>query len=99
MPAMTAPRRKANTTGARGYGWRHQQLREHWAPKVRAGLVDCARCARPILPGSAWDLGHTDDRTAYRGPEHAHCNRSAGGRNGAAATNGTPVPPKTSRRW
>ncbi|MFF3867365.1 hypothetical protein [Micromonospora sp. NPDC001898] len=89
---------KANTT-ARGYGHAHQKLREQWRPKVDAGLVDCAKCDQPINPGDPWDLGHTDDRTAYTGPECQHCNRSAGGRNGAAVTNGKRVELRHSRRW
>lgn len=73
------PRR---TTSQRGYGWAHQRVREQWAPKVAAGVVVCARCGKPISPGQRWDLGHTEDRRAWHGPEHASCNRSAGGKNG-----------------
>ena len=38
------------------------------------------RALRPLIqPGDDWDLGHIDgDKTRYRGPEHAGCNRSAG---------------------
>ena len=76
------------STTQRGYGADHQQLRKrYWAPKVRAGNIDCARCGQRIAPGQPWDLGHTDDRSAWTGPEHASCNRSAGGKNGAAAAN------------
>jgi hypothetical protein len=88
------------TTGDRGYGLTHKQVRASWAPKVDAGIVDCARCGEPIEPGRPWDLGHTDDRTAYTGPEHRSCNRRAGGTNGAMVTNamrGTAV--RTSREW
>lgn len=42
----------------------------------------CPRCGRPMLPGQALDLGHTDDRAAYSGIEHARCNRQAGARLG-----------------
>jgi hypothetical protein len=79
--------RRCGKTTARGYGAQHQQLRAEWAPLVDAGQVACARCGQPIEPGAPWDLGHTDDRTAWTGPEHATCNRAAGGRNGKAIIN------------
>ena len=92
---------KPGSTTARGYGHAHQQERQRWAPKVDAGLVDCARpeCRKPILPGQAWQLGHTDDRTAWSGPEHSYCNLAAGGRNGAAVTNGKRAALRHSRQW
>lgn len=64
----------------RGYGWSHQKLRAQWAPRVAAGGVSCARCHRPIEAGTPWQLGHTDDRKGYTGPEHSSCNLSAAGR-------------------
>jgi hypothetical protein len=61
----------------RGYGRRHYKLRKLWKPKVAAGVVECARCHRPILPGEPWDLGHVDgSKTVYSGPEHRRCNRA-----------------------
>lgn len=93
--------------GPRRYGHEHQQLRARWSPKVNRGLVDCARCRKPIEPGTAWDLGH-DDGGGWHGPEHAWCNRSAGGSNGALVTNAirravrrTRIrqPAHTSRAW
>lgn len=73
------------TRQQRGYGPEHVAERERWRPHVEAGLVDCRNpvClmpARRILPGQDWELGHTPDRSAYRGPEHQRCNRSEGGR-------------------
>jgi hypothetical protein len=67
------------TTAQRGYGSGHQQLRRDWNRIVQTGRAVCHRCNQPIAPDAAWDLGHNDDRTGYTGPEHAHCNRSAGG--------------------
>jgi hypothetical protein len=79
---------KPASTTARGYGWQHQKIRQQWAPLVAAGQVNCARCGRPIPPGTAWDLGHDDhDRSRYTGPEHMTCNRTAGARKGARITN------------
>ncbi|GLZ62863.1 hypothetical protein Misp05_64390 [Micromonospora sp. NBRC 107095] len=64
----------------RGYDKAHERERARWRPNVERGEVDCAAptCVmgtRRIMPGQAWDLGHTDDRTTWRGPEHAPCNR------------------------
>ena len=78
----------------RGYGAAHQALRRKWVPSVEAGLVDCARCGVRIQPGEPWDLGHTEDRTGYNGPEHRSCNRSAGARN----SNKVPKP-KDHLKW
>lgn len=70
----------------RGYDAEHDRLRAHWAPRVATGRIRChnPNCHRPddplIHPGEPWDLGHTPDRRGYRGPEHAACNRSEGGR-------------------
>jgi predicted kinase len=75
-----APTRRARgTTLQRGYGADHRRERAKWAPLVEAGQVRCWRpeCGQPIRPGQPWDLGHDDhDRSVYRGPEHAACNRA-----------------------
>jgi hypothetical protein len=70
------------STTRRGYGWTHQRLRQQWTPRVMAGECVCAKCGQPIHPGQQWDLGHTDHRDGYTGPEHASCNRSDGARRG-----------------
>ena len=77
---------------ARDYGSAHRAERARWKPIVDTGSVMCARQApgcvgQPIAPGQDWDLGHTDDRLGYTGPECVPCNRGAGGRNGAAVAN------------
>jgi hypothetical protein len=41
--------------------------------------MNCATCGLLIQPGESWDLGHTEDRTGWAGPEHAKCNRSKAG--------------------
>jgi hypothetical protein len=84
-PHERAADRARGSRRERGYDAEHDALRRRWKPKVERGGVHChaERClmpARLILTGQAWDLGHTEDRTAWTGPEHAHCNRAAGGR-------------------
>jgi hypothetical protein len=77
--------RQRGTRQQRGYNAEHDRLRARWKPKVDACTVHCHAqvCAMPtrlILPGQSWDLGHTPDRKSWTGPEHATCNRAAGGR-------------------
>lgn len=67
------------SASVRGYDRAHQLERERLRPDVEAGLANCARCGEWIAPGELWDLGHTDDRTAWSGPEHRRCNRAAPG--------------------
>jgi hypothetical protein len=72
----------------RGYGADHDKERRRWRPIVAAGGAQCAnpiclRSNRLIHPSEPWDLGHNEDRSGWRGPEHRECNRSEGGRNGA----------------
>lgn len=78
--------RLRGTPEQRGYDAQHRRARQHWAPLVAAGRVNCWRCGDLIGATEPWDLGHDDaDRTVTRGPEHAsRCNRAAGGRKGNA---------------
>jgi len=79
----THTRAKARTRGSRqdrGYDRGHDRERARWAPVVARGTVACAKCSRLIEAGQEWDLGHTDDRTTWTGPEHQACNRHAAGR-------------------
>jgi hypothetical protein len=55
-------------TGERGYGTEHQKLRKRWSREVAAGVVACARCGRPIVPGTPWDLDHAPGKAGYLGP-------------------------------
>ena len=85
------------TTNQRGYGRKHQLLRAKVKPDVDAGSVNCWRCGRLIHPGQLWDLGHDDnDRTIYRGPEHARAADCPAG--GNRATSGRRKVGKL-RRW
>ncbi|WJZ27877.1 HNH endonuclease [Arthrobacter phage 1191A] len=73
------------TTAQRGYGNDHQIIRKKWQRIIDQGETKCARCGKPIQPDMPWDLGHTEDRTGYNGPECVPCNRGAGARNSTRA--------------
>jgi hypothetical protein len=77
-----APRPPGTT--ARGYGAEHQRERDRWRVVVERGDAVCVRCSTWIVPGSSWDLDHTDERDGYLGAAHASCNRSAGATRGNA---------------
>lgn len=68
------------STDQRGYDQQHKDLRGSWEPAVATGTVHCARCRQLINPTDDWDLGHTNDRSRYSGPEHSRCNRAAAAR-------------------
>ena len=71
--------KQRGTRQQRGYDTSHDRERARWATILRTTPTPCARCGALIQPGEPFDLGHTDDRTGWTGPEHARCNRSAGG--------------------
>src|SRR5665213_3549836 len=71
---------RSRSTSERGYGIAHQAMRAALVPIVVSGGAVCARCGKRIAPDEPWDLGHSDDRSRWTGPEHASCNRSAGSR-------------------
>jgi hypothetical protein len=78
------------------YGGQHQAKRK--AEKDQQWGRPCVRCGWPMHPGQKIQLDHRDDKPdEYLGWSHATCNLRAGGRRGAAVTNGyrgyTPRPP------
>lgn len=69
---------------ARGYGADHQRRRAAIVVRIKAGeAVCCIDCGVQLTPDTL-DLGHTEDRSAYRGPQCSTCNRKDGGRRGRA---------------
>ena len=84
---------KPKSAAARGYGAEHRELRARWPALFDEGhTTPCAcehrgcphhtgPCLAVVGADTAWDLGHTDDRRDWTGPECIPCNRSAGARN------------------
>lgn len=95
-PFISELRRRKPPPASRGYGPAHRAMRRAVAVDVAAGRGVCAKCGQPIRPNDKWDLGHSDDRATYTGPEHASCNRSAGASYGNRLRSdraGEPPPP------
>lgn len=63
---------------ARGYDAAHDKERSRIS---RTGIENyrCARCGEQFDKGDPFQLGHTDDRRTWSGPEHIRCNTSAAG--------------------
>ena len=85
----------AKDRASRGYGSVHKATRERYAALVASGLAVCARCGLSIEPGAPWDLGHTEDRTGYSGPEHQEVQPARGSEEGRG---GVARPPRLSLR-
>jgi hypothetical protein len=80
QPAATAARQQRPNTTRRGYGSKHQRLRQELLDAFRPGQP-CARCQLPIWTKADAQLGHDDqDRSRYRGLEHVACNEATSGR-------------------
>lgn len=100
---MTAPKSAA----ARGYDSEHRELRKRWLDLFTQGHTTPCSCQHAGCPHhrgpcltvidseTDWDLGHTDDRRDWTGPECRPCNRSAGARN----SNGRAGIAMTIRGW
>jgi len=83
---------RRGTTSQRGYGPAHQRARAEAVAAFEPGQP-CARCGQPVWDADDADLGHTDDRTGYRGLEHAGpCNRRAGAQSKRAVSRPVPAP-------
>lgn len=79
---------RRGTRQERGYTASHDQLRAAWQARIDAGeIIYCADGCGTRITGRAWHLGHTEDRTAYLGPQTIAHNTSDGGRRGARASN------------
>lgn len=95
-------------------GRRVMTLRAQWQARIDAGGIRCPRCGLDIVHGQRWDIGHAVSR-ALGGrdsdglhPEHASCNRRAGGQLAAQlagrrvagkSSPATVVPSEQRRSW
>lgn len=97
-----ADARESRISAAKWGGSKSKQARA----KCRMMLPHpCRHCGGPILPTdpeSSWDAGHRQGNENREGgttdgiePEHSRCNRSQGGKVGAAITNSRRQPVQT----
>ena len=84
------------------YGPAHQRERAAWAQRISNGAKPtCPRCGYPVMPKDQWHLDHNDDGVTYKGPAHAFCNMSAGGKRGQKLSKRRKAPSarQLSREW
>jgi hypothetical protein len=86
-----------NRSRDRRRGHADQAARRALAAWVATGQAECPRCGQAIDPDQPWDAGHATS-LAEGGrpdgplrPEHASCNRSAGGQLAAELRRGRRV--------
>lgn len=78
--------RQRGSSTARGYDAAHRHLRRAWEARLATGETHiCAKCGQPVTAADQWDLGHTDNRQSWTGPEHRSCNRKDGQHKSAAS--------------
>lgn len=78
--------RQRGSSTARGYDAAHRHLRRAWGVRLATGETHtCAKCGQPVTAADQWDLGHTDNRQSWTGPEHRSCNRKDGQHKAAAS--------------
>lgn len=83
-------------------GW--AALSKGMREKIKPSLpLPCLHCGKPVLPGQRWDVAHVRDLALGGGvrrvgPAHSSCNRSAGGKLGAAIRNAPAAVRATSKR-
>lgn len=78
--------RQRGSSTARGYDAAHRHLRRAWEARLATGETHtCAKCGQPVTATDQWDLGHTDNRQSWTGPEHRSCNRKDGQRKATAS--------------
>jgi len=90
------------------------RLLAKWRPSIAATLpAPCVqpscKLGGTVYPEQLWDVGHLPGLDAYLddgpltrdmvGPAHQHCNRSDGGKVGAAMTNAKHRAQKQMRAW
>ncbi|MFC3299625.1 hypothetical protein FJV46_10630 [Arthrobacter agilis] len=70
--------KRRGTRQQRGYDAAHDKERRRIE---KQGIENhrCARCGAWFERGEPFQLGHTDDRLNWSGPEHIRCNTSAAG--------------------
>jgi len=50
--------------------WLRRRSRAAWSARVETGEVQCARCSRPIAPGTPWVLARVPETSGMRWPRH-----------------------------